>query len=102
MLPKSSRLTRRDIQILFKSGQRKLFPAYTLIYSLQVSDSPQISVIVPTAIAKLASVRNSLRRKYYSQLELILPQLPPRQMIVLVKNPKANPHLSQQIGKLTI
>ena len=76
MLPKKNRVNKKEVDLLFKEGKFVSSPNFTFKFKITKLPVPQISVIVPKAVAKLAVKRNLLRRRGYSVLEKHLKQFP--------------------------
>lgn len=64
MFPRRSRLRRaRDISATLRRGSRVSTPALGLRYLPTKLDRPRITVVVSTAVAKRANVRNRVKRQ---------------------------------------
>lgn len=104
MLPRHTRLSRREVSSLLKSNQRFSLPEFT-IFSLQAPDF-KISVIVPTSLYKKSSARNRLRRAVYHQLQNIsFASFPRVHWLVILKTAAKNlspQQLSPHIMKFLI
>ena len=72
MLPKASRLSRAEAEVL-KNGKSVFMTLLSL--RLIPATKTQISVSVPKKIAKSAVDRNRIRRRAYSALEQIIPTI---------------------------
>lgn len=68
MLPKPSRLTRVQLNAVIKSGVVCSTPVFNAKILKSTEASPRYAVAVSTKIAKLAVVRNRLRRIIYEFL----------------------------------
>jgi ribonuclease P protein component len=67
MLPKRSRLTRKDIPLVLK-GQTRHSASFTLRFKRSETGSPRFAVVVSKKVAKGAVERNTLRRRGYAAL----------------------------------
>jgi ribonuclease P protein component len=76
MLPKKSRLTKKEIEGHLLKAKRVKGHAFTLIYKdILGVEGPKISVSVPKKVAQKAVVRNKLRRRAYNALRPVLPSI---------------------------
>lgn len=70
MFKKTNRLTRQDIETVFKNGKNAHTPLFGLSYITQNNtQSNKYSIVVSKKVAKTAVVRNKLRRRGYSILK---------------------------------
>lgn len=76
MLPKNNRLNKNDIEILFKKSFFANSQNLTLKFLNNQSTSRKIAFITPKNVSKLATKRNSLRRKGYSVIKKYFKLLP--------------------------
>ena len=76
MLPKKNRLSRKDVDLLFKEGKSVASPNLTFKYLVKKLPVPKISVIAPKAVSRLAVKRNLLRRRGYRALEKYINEIP--------------------------
>jgi len=76
MLPKKNRLSRKDVDLLFKEGKSAVSPSLTFKYLVKKLPVPKISVIAPKAVSRLAVKRNLLRRRGYRALEKYINEIP--------------------------
>ena len=81
MLPKKNRVSKKEVDLVFKQGRFAISPNLTFKYIQKAigqtyGNSHKISFIVPKSIAKLAVKRNFLRRRGYSVLEKYISQFP--------------------------
>src|SRR3989344_5443275 len=76
MLPKKNRLSRKDVDFLFKEGKSVVSPNLTFKYLVKKLPVPKISVIAPKAVSRLAVKRNLLRRRGYRALEKYINEIP--------------------------
>lgn len=83
MLPKNSRISRKEFPNLLKSSSFFHSPHF----SLRVANStkPQIAVSVSKKITKKATGRNSVRRRTYAVLYKYLKLLKPKMMLFVAK-----------------
>jgi ribonuclease P protein component len=112
MLKKRNRLTRKDVDMLFKGGKFVVSPNLTFKYSLEPGRStPLVSFIAPKTASKLAVKRNLLRRRGYAVLKGYFSQLPPSIIGAFVfgkksfevfgaKNSLSKENLSNEIKKI--
>ena len=85
MLAKKNRADKKAVEKIFKEGKFVNFPNLTFKFILSSGQSlPQVSVIVPKNIAKLATKRNFLRRRGYDVLKKHINQFPPQTLGVFV------------------
>lgn len=70
MFKKTERLTKPEFEAFFKSGKRFNFSHLTIVYSH--SPSIHASVVAGKKVAKQAVRRNTLRRRIYARLRLML------------------------------
>ena len=83
MLPASKRLSRTEFSSVFAAGRRFHSEHLTVIYA---ANSPTAaSVVVSKKVAKLAVVRNRLRRRAYTLLRPRVVTMPTGAYIVLYK-----------------
>ena len=76
MLPKQNRANRKTIEKIFKKGTILSLPGVTFRFILTSSSFPQISVIVPKNVSKVATKRNLLRRQGYDALVKYIKEFP--------------------------
>jgi len=77
MLPKKNRVDKKSIDLIFKKGGFISSPNLTFKFILtRDSFSPHISFITPKSVVRLATRRNSLRRKGYLALKEHIKQFP--------------------------
>ena len=69
MLPKKNRVSTKEVETIFKSGSFLNSPSLTFKYIKTDNKEVKISFIAPKNIAKLAVIRNLLRRRGYSALQ---------------------------------
>lgn len=84
MLPKSSRISRKEFPNLLTSKRFYHSPHFSL--RVAHSTKPQIAVSVSKKIAKKATSRNSIRRRSYSVLNKILKNIKPSMLLFVAKN----------------
>jgi ribonuclease P protein component len=70
MLPKKNRLDRKTLEEVFKTGQFVNTPSLTFKFLLKKDSPTRVSFVVPKTVAKKATVRNELRRRGYSEVDL--------------------------------
>lgn len=70
MLPKIHRLDKKTLEEVFKSGRFVNTGSLTLKFILKKGSFTRISFIVPKTVSKKAVVRNQLRRRGYSLLNI--------------------------------
>lgn len=76
MLPKKNRVSKKEIDLVFKKGEFIVSPSFTFKFIKANDKEGRISFIAPKSIAKLAVKRNSLRRKGYLALEKHIKDIP--------------------------
>jgi ribonuclease P protein component len=81
MFKKSHRLTRSAFTTTFQQGKRFHFPTHTII--IAPHDTLAVAVVTSKKVARLAVLRNRLRRRAYAAMCNAV--LPPAQYIVLLK-----------------
>lgn len=69
MIKKQKRLSGRDITKLFEGGKTTGTPFFVARYIRELGSNTRIAVIAPKTVAKKASERNALRRKWYSAVQ---------------------------------
>lgn len=89
MLKKTNRLTRTDVENLFKTGKFVVSPNLTFKYMhISGQTGPKISFITPKTTSKLAVKRNLLRRRGYVAIKGFFKDLPPTLMGAFVYGKK--------------
>lgn len=83
MLPKNSRISRKEFPNLLKSSSFYHSPHFSL--RVAHSTKPQIAVSVSKKISKKATDRNTVRRKTYSVIYKYLKRLKPKMMLFVAK-----------------
>lgn len=83
MLKKTERLSRTDFNTFFKKGRRHNTEHISVIFTPHPSF--HASVVVGKKVHKHAVVRNTLRRRVYSQLYILKNQNRPGVYIVVLK-----------------
>jgi|SRR3989338_4938323 len=77
MLKKKNRVSKREVDQIFKIGKFLISPNFTFKFIFtNKSIPPRISFITPKNVAKLAVKRNFLRRRGYNALEKYINQFP--------------------------
>ena len=76
MLPKSNRVDKKGIDLLFKQGKSLFSPVFTFKFLINPENQRKISFIAPKSVSKLAVNRNKLRRKGYNSLKNYINQAP--------------------------
>jgi ribonuclease P protein component len=76
MLPKRNRVTKKEVDLIFKQGKFITSSFFTFKFIKTDKNEIKISFIAPKSVAKLAVKRNLLRRKGYSVLQKYLSQFP--------------------------
>jgi ribonuclease P protein component len=76
MLPKTNRVTKKDVDLLFKQSKFITSPVFTFKYLLTNNKQTKISFIAPKSVAKMAVKRNLLRRRGYNVLGKYIGQFP--------------------------
>ncbi len=84
MLPKKNRADRKVVEQVFKQGKILSSPNLTFRFLAGSSKTRRISVVVPKAVSKKATVRNSLRRQGYQALSRYLHLFPAGTLGVLL------------------
>lgn len=82
MLPRSLRLTTKELEVMMEKG-RVAHSALFLVRYTKVEGKTRIAAIVPKKIGKTAATRNSGRRKIYNAIAPIIPSLKDGLHIVL-------------------
>ncbi len=84
MLPKTQRLTKRLIEEQMKHARRIQTAHFLVIYSPIEGQIPtKISLVVSKKVAKLAVVRNRLRRRGYSSIVPFLQKIQPGFLVLV-------------------
>src|SRR5574343_625231 len=65
MLPKRNRVNKGVFEAIMKEGKMVSSPLFTLRYIKNTENITVFSVVAPKGVAKIAVLRNSLRRKGY-------------------------------------
>ena len=68
MVSKQNRLSGRHIAILFKTAKPTGTPFFVARHASAEDGVPRFAFIAPKTIAKTATLRNSIRRKWYGSL----------------------------------
>lgn len=77
MLSKKNRISKKEIDFLFKKGKQVNSSVFGFrFYIINGSPGPRISFIVPKSLARLAVERNLLRRKGYFVLKKYINRFP--------------------------
>ena len=77
MLSKHNRVDTKTLNLIFKEGKFTVSPNLTFKFILTKNPTPpQISFIAPKSVAKLAVVRNKLRRLGYTALKKHITKFP--------------------------
>ncbi len=77
MLSKINRLSKKDVDYLFKDGKSSFSGFFTFKFIKNINSlPPKVAFIVPKSIAKKAVLRNLLRRKGYSAVKKYISLLP--------------------------
>ena len=84
MLPKKNRVSKKEVDLIFKQGKIITSPNLTFKYLKNQNKGIKISFIVPKNAAKLAVKRNLLRRRGYAALQNHLDQFPAGLMGVFI------------------
>jgi ribonuclease P protein component len=84
MLPKTERLTTKELDILFKEGKQRNFPLFLVTYI----PAPRfaLSALTSKKVFPTAVERNSIRRKVYNSIKYV--EIRPKASIALVCNKK--------------
>ena len=82
MLPRLYKLLLRKQPDFFRRAARKHLEQYS-IYS-KPAQSFQLTVIVSKKVARLATERNEIKRRYYSGIVSVLPQLVQKKQAVVL------------------
>jgi ribonuclease P protein component len=103
MLPKKNRLTRQELDRVFKEG-KTISGDYLYLKFLPSEDKAltQISAVVPKTISKKAVIRNRFRRKIYNSI-LASAKTPPIKGVVVINkdiSKLSEPQLNNEINKL--
>ncbi len=69
MLPKTRRLSRRDLNICNLSGKVLRFPHFWLKYLDNKLEYSRFAVVTSTKLSKSAVIRNKLRRNIYRNIK---------------------------------
>jgi ribonuclease P protein component, eubacterial len=83
MLPKNSRISRKEFPGLLTS--KRFFHSAHLSLRVAHSTKTQIAVSVSKKISKKASDRNTVRRRTYSALRLLLKNIKPSMLLFVAK-----------------
>jgi ribonuclease P protein component len=73
MLSKKFRLTREQINLIYKKGRGKNFGTLGVKYLVSNNQFSRFAVVIPAKVVKLAVDRNRLRRITYDEIAKILP-----------------------------
>jgi ribonuclease P protein component len=81
----AGRLASYEISSIRKLGKRLATPEFIVFVNSQTPPLGRFAVIVPLAVDKRAVVRNRCKRLIQESLRLLTTQLPPMEMVVLIK-----------------
>lgn len=84
MLPSKSRLTFREVALVFEKGSRRTAPLFSMIF-LKPADRAAFGVTVSKKVAKNAVDRNKIRRRIYSTVSKIKNQCVNAHIVFLPK-----------------
>lgn len=77
MLPKKNRADKKAVERIFKGSKIINSPIFTFRFTLTSNNVPRVSFVAPKNIAKLAVMRNLLRRRGYAVLKKYINRFPP-------------------------
>jgi len=98
MLPKSKRLSAKEVREVLRYGRS--VSGETLALKYKMGENTKAAVVVSIKVAKRAVVRNRLRRTLYREITSLLPAR--RLVVVFVKKPEPNlKELSSLCSKLS-
>jgi len=80
MLPKTERLTTKELDTLFKEGKQRNFPLFLVTYA--PSSRFSLSTLTSKKVFPTAVERNTVRRKVYNNLKYV--EIRPKASIALV------------------
>lgn len=83
MLPKSSRISRALFSVLLKSG--KYFNSEHFLLRVAPLAEIRVSASVSKKVSKQAVVRNKIRRRIYSFMREVLPDIKPSLYLIVAK-----------------
>ncbi len=85
MLLKKNRVTKKDIEEMFKKGSSVFSPNLNLRFLVNSTEKePKVAFIVPKTVSKKAVIRNRLRRRGYQIIQKKLSSLPQKLKAVFV------------------
>lgn len=86
MLPKPKRLSTKAFKEIIDTGKYLHTPLF-LFRSVSFQGSSKFSVSVPKKVAKTAVLRNKIRRRVYSALNKLLPEIEDGIQAILIVKP---------------
>jgi len=99
MLAKKYRLTRKQVNILYRKGKSNNFGNFSVKSYPNNLEYPRFSVVIPKSLEKKVTVRNRLRRIIFDELAKVLKGKTNDYLIRLFKiEPEA--HIRGQIKKI--
>ncbi len=85
MLLKKNRVTKKDMEEMFKRGSSVFSANLNLRFLLNSTEKePKIAFIVPKTVSKKAIIRNRLRRRGYQIIQEKLSSLPKKMKMVFI------------------
>mgnify|MGYP001560012475 FL=1 len=84
MLPKKNRADKKALNKIFKEGKFLNSPSLAFKYISTPAPEPRLSFVVPKSVAKLATKRNTLRRRGYIALRAHIGSLQPGTLGVFI------------------
>lgn len=73
MLPQKKRVSKRSFPLIMRSRKVISRPAFSLRV-LPLNEGSKVSVVVSKAVSKSAVTRNTLRRRFYSAIAVVVPK----------------------------
>ena len=99
-LPKNRRIkTEKDFEKIFKSGRSVRHPLFLLKFLNSSLSYCRAAVSVPVSVSKQATVRNRIKRIFFSALEEIFPSCRPGVDLVIVASSAALKKTIYEISK---
>ena len=99
MLPKKRRVSKKELDLVFKQGKFISSPLLTFKFISNRNEPAKISFIAPKSVAKTAVARNFLRRRGYSVLEKYISKFPTGTTgaFIFRKSPESQAEIEEEI-----
>lgn len=102
MISKRNRVTRKEVEKVWKDGRFVRSTTFSLKYLLLGGNfTPRVAFVAPKKVAKTAVLRNKMRRQGYSAIRPFIPSLPKGFMGIFTFNlvPKEASLIPEEIKK---